>query len=168
MSDFFTKRDIDIFLFKAIFENDIQKIRIYLDQKVDISDNNRSIYGETALTCAVKRGVIEIVNLLLENGAHINEKDIYGHSSLMVASNRNETKIVPILLKYGANIYEETIYGFNSINIASNFNNLNIIDIFNKWSLTMLIIVLQELYIYHMLDCSSYIDIYEYIGYEKI
>ena len=99
MSDFFEKRYIDIFLFKAIFENDIKKIKEYLNKKVDISINNRSIYRETALTCAVKRSVTEIVNLLLENGAHINDKDGYGHTSLMVASNRNETKIITILLK---------------------------------------------------------------------
>ena len=35
-----------------------------------------------------------------------------------------------------------------------------------KWPITMAILVLKEISVYHLLDCSSLIDLYQYIGNE--
>ena len=47
---------------------------------------------------------------------------------------------------------------------ASKHEYIEIVKVLKKWPLTMLIIVLQELYVYHILHCESFIDFNEYFG----
>jgi hypothetical protein len=74
----------------------------------------------------------------------------------------NYIQIIKILLLHGANINDIDSYGNNAMTYAFNYRHTEVVEVLQKWPLTMLIIVLQELFIYHLLDCSSFIDFYEY------
>jgi hypothetical protein len=48
--------------------------------------------------------------------------------------------------------------------LASRRHYMNVVKVLQKWPLSMCIIVLQELLVYHHFDCESYIDFLEYFG----
>jgi len=85
----------------------------------------------------MKKKYIEIIEILLLKGDNINDIDIKGNTAMIIASNFGNTEVVEVLKKWTL-ILE------------------------NNWSLKMLILVLQELFVYHHLDCESFIDFNQY------
>ena len=53
---------------------------------------------------AVRRGDIEIVKLLIKEGADVNARDKYGGTALMAAANNGHTEIAKILIGRGAKV----------------------------------------------------------------
>ena len=54
-------------------------------------------WGIMLLMVAAYWNNIEIVKLLIDRGANVNEKDNYGETALMVATRRVKTEIVELL-----------------------------------------------------------------------
>jgi len=81
----------------------IKKIRELIS---NITNLNRVIDGDTALTAAADNGLVDVVTALIEAGASLDVQDKDGRSALMIASTRNYTKdykqIVHLLLEHGA------------------------------------------------------------------
>ena len=50
----------------------------------------------------------------------------------------------------------------SALSFALRRSYIDVVEVLQKWPLTMLIIVLQELIVYHVLDCESYIDFLQY------
>ena len=69
-----------------------------LMDKADIS-------GWTPLCIASYKGHLEIVQLLLLNGAAIDKTNNYGYTPLSVASSWGHLEVVKVLLKYNANLH---------------------------------------------------------------
>lgn len=71
--------------------------------KIDLNVNEEIYRGSTPLmeACAGKTH-IEIVKLLLDNGANVNHQDMYGNTPMIVAHIRGHKDIVSLLLTYGA------------------------------------------------------------------
>lgn len=61
-------------------------------------------YGHIALQCAISRGFIDIVDLLLNAEAQVNGQNMLGHTPLMVASSHGFIDIAHILLDAGADV----------------------------------------------------------------
>ena len=51
--------------------------------------------------------------------------------------------------------------------IASQRGHLDVVPALKNWPVTMFIVVLQELVVYHLLDIMSFFDLVEYIGQEN-
>jgi ankyrin repeat protein len=88
----------------------------------DININYRNLYGQTLLILSVNFDLIEIVALLLDNGADINLFDNDRESALTRASFLGRRTIVELLVNYGADINHRTSSGASSL-ILSGFNN---------------------------------------------
>jgi len=75
----------------------------FLKNGADVNARNDS--GETLLHIAVQYGHIEMVRLLLEQGANVSATDNYSSHALSYAlvSGSNHVSIVHLLLRYGAN-----------------------------------------------------------------
>ena len=59
----------------------------------------------TALMLAAENDEKEIVELLVEHGADVNNTDLYGATALMIASNNiSGTQIVEYLIEHGADV----------------------------------------------------------------
>ena len=68
--------------------------------------NNPSAWeeGYTPLHLAIRRGIEEIIKLLLSKGANVNAEAKDGRTSLHFATQMGRIKIVEYLLKCGANV----------------------------------------------------------------
>ena len=81
--------------------NHPEAVRILIDGNAKIDDTRRR--GGTALSFAADRGNLEIVRMLVENGADINVTDgEMGITPLMDSAYMNQYEVVKYLLEQGA------------------------------------------------------------------
>jgi len=73
---------------------------------------------ETALHKAAEKGNIEIVKLLLENGAKIDVEDTEGWRPLHMAAWNGEQKVVKLLLEKKADVNAQNKYGKIPLSMA--------------------------------------------------
>ena len=69
-----------------------------------------------------------------------------------------------MLLNEDAYISVKNAAGMTSLMIASQRGHLDVVPALKNWPVTMFIVVLQELVVYHLLDIMSFFDLVEYIG----
>ncbi|KAJ6160634.1 hypothetical protein N7470_004030 [Penicillium chermesinum] len=81
--------------------------------------NEKGNHGRTALVAACSRGHLEIVQMLLENGADMTLRDFDGHDSLTTASLNGHLEIVRLLVKRGADISVASNQGETSLYCAA-------------------------------------------------
>lgn len=120
--------DIDFYemLFSAISSENICKIQDLIKKVPDINyqDNN----GWTALIKASYSGQLDVINILLENGASPNCTNFKGTPCLMYAlshfkkSPGNDAKPLELLLKAGADLSAIDRYGLSTIDYIYNFD----------------------------------------------
>ena len=131
-------------LIEAAKNNDTNRINSILNKgKVDINAKNKD--GETALMLASseghlemvkllvengadytnalrlasREGHLEIVKLLIENGANINAKDNDGETALMGASYNGHLEVVKYLIENGADVnIKDNYYGITALDFA--------------------------------------------------
>jgi len=92
-------------IFQAIEKKDIKRVEeILKDKGFDV--NKADKYGRTPLFLACDKNNIELVTLLLNNGAKesVNKANQYGGTPLFRACNKNNPELVTLLLASGANV----------------------------------------------------------------
>ncbi len=117
----------------------------YINVK-DKNDNNCPIIA------ASRSGNVEIIQLLLSKGANPNDKDNYGNSPIIAIYGHDD--LVNLLLTKGSSIpsgYYNSMKQARFVFIA-------------KWPLTMAVIVLRGLFLYHNIDASSLMDLSQYVS----
>ena len=107
---------------------------------------------------------LEIVKLLLNNGAAVNAVDSTGMTALMLAAERGHLQIVTLLLNNGANIYNKTTIGppKNALEFAIEYGHPDVANVLDKWDETKAMFPLEKLGVLSGLDPSSFIDMKEY------
>lgn len=109
-------------LFKAISENDIEKVKNLVKNGVNVNAITHS--NRTILIDASWKGYLEIVKCLVENGADINAKDDFGRTALIWASYDGKLGVVKYLVDKGADINIEDDKCDTALNmICSNSDN---------------------------------------------
>ena len=74
--------------------------------------------GSTPLYIACLKGDINVVNALLEHGAHVNQANNDGDTPLRGALSQGRFDIAKKLLEYGAKNYCKQIYSFFNKNVS--------------------------------------------------
>ena len=87
----------NIQLVSAIFANDPSKIRLLLDQGIDLNDCG--FFNIPPLIRAVLYGKSKALQALIEGGANKNNKDEQGRTALELAKKYNHQEIVEILIQ---------------------------------------------------------------------
>lgn len=88
-------------LFTAARKGDVAAVRRLLDQGVDV--NSKTEFGMTALAFAADAGHVEVVKLLIERQAHLDQPDsYYQFTPLIWATFHERVEVVAVLLKAGA------------------------------------------------------------------
>ena len=126
-------------------------------------NGDRDKYGNTALHLASYWGRIDIVRLLLTEGADITIAANDGMTALHLASRNGHLDIVRLLLTEGADITIADSDGMTALHRASMYGNIDVANCLRKWPCTMATIALQELALYYQLDASTIIDLWQYL-----
>ena len=124
-------KDEDIALLKASSDGNIEEVKDLLSEernfyraKVDA----RTYYNDTALIYASENGHIEIVEVLLDNGADVNAYNNYGNTALMMASENGHIEIVEMLLKKGADLDAKNNDGETALKTASEKGHEEVVE----------------------------------------
>ena len=152
-------------LISAIHDKNIVECRRLLDTWEANVNEVRGYDGWTALHIASYRGYLEISELLTSSGADVNISTSYGWTALHHASYHGHLEIVQILLCQGADMSIRTNNGRSALDMASSYSYLEVADCLRKWPWTMAIIALKlDLAVYHLLDATTLIDLWQYLG----
>jgi len=126
-----------------------------IEKKIKKGANvNEYKYYRTPLTCAINERNIEIVKLLLENGADANKKDKDGDIPITCAINKRDIEIVKLLLENGADANKEVKKGNTPLIYAVRKGDIEIlkylikngadVNATNKYGVSILFIALKE------------------------
>ena len=118
--------------------------------------------GLTALHLASSRGHLDIVRLLLTEGADMTIGSNSGMTALHYACSNRRLDIIRLLLTEGADMTIADKYGRTPL-LWATFDR-SIANCLRKWPCAMAIIALQELALYYQLDASTIIDLWQYLG----
>jgi hypothetical protein len=130
---------------------------------VDIHEKDRD--GWSPIISASYHGHVDIIELILSQGANIHDRDNCGRSSILWASWVGHVAIAELLLSRGADIHDKTFYGGHTcFSYALRFNHIRLLYRLRKWPTTMAIIMLQELALIYIIDSESVIDLHQYLG----
>ena len=152
-------------LISAVWATDIVECRRLIDTGEANVNGDRTQYGRTALLVASVRGYLEISELLTSSGADVNIRTNHGSTALHEASMFGHLETVQLLLCQGADMSIRDNDGRTALDIASRYGYLKVADCLRRWPWTMAIIALKEdLAIYHLLDASTIIDLWQYLG----
>ena len=118
-----SKEDADL-LAGAALRGDVESVRALLAKGGD--PNARGGLGKTPLRCATSyacmtapdKDVLTIVDLLIENGANVNEVDDYGHGVLLMAAQKCKAPAITRLLKAGADVEQRSPQGYSPLAMA--------------------------------------------------
>jgi uncharacterized protein len=97
--------------------NDLGMARAILkaDEKPDVVNDQ----GQTPLMRAAEHGHLEMVTLLLDNGALINRPDELGKTALIWAAEGGDATVIDALIKAGAKIEQATRQGITPLMAAA-------------------------------------------------
>jgi ankyrin repeat protein len=103
-----SQSDLSNLFYRAMKENDIDKVRQVLAQGFDLHGE----YAYSVLIDATKDGRSEIVRILLDAGANVHTKGDKTRTALMYAAMGGQTDIVKMLLDKGANPNDRNDYPY--------------------------------------------------------
>ena len=94
----------------AVRYGNIEAVKQHLAAATDVSLRNKN--GDTPLNYGAFLGHMEIVELLVENGANVNSKGLADWTPLHLAAQNNKEQIVQLLIANGAEVNPYTSPGF--------------------------------------------------------
>lgn len=117
-------------LAEAVENNNLKRAQKAIDQGADV--NARSTTS-TILLRAVKLNELEMVKLLLDNHADINQvRPIDLFSGLMIAAKRNNAEMARLLISRGINVELYTVSSRNALHIAALNNSVEVAKVLVK------------------------------------
>ncbi len=118
-------------LFVAIEKNNIDQAVSAIRDGADVNGvDNLEAPTTTVLTKAVKMNRLEIVKVLLENKADVNQRrpiDLY--SGLMVAAKYDLAPIAKLLLQHGADVNLYTVAMRTALHVAALHDSLSVAEV---------------------------------------
>ena len=149
----------------SCLRDSVKIFEILLDNGASINQLDKN--GYTPFYIALNNGNIHIIQSLINRGTRVNRKiENINITPLEFASSCSSVEIVKLLLNNGANIRNSDFNGRPALWFAKKRTDkmkTMVIEVLERWSFTMLIAVLQELYVYPYLDFSSMMDFNNYL-----
>ena len=90
-----------------------------IEKGIDVNWKNEDDGGKSALMIASLNGKLEVVKLLLKNGAQVDLQDGGGWSALMCASVEGHAEVTKVLLEKGAQVDLKNNIGWSALMFAS-------------------------------------------------
>ncbi|MDD5613821.1 MAG: ankyrin repeat domain-containing protein [Candidatus Omnitrophica bacterium] len=106
------------YLYNAVLDDDIATLRDLLSKGAD--PNATNMFGMYALGTAASKGNLDMIKILLENGADINSQDdMMGWTPLISAANKGNNEAVKLLIDRGAIIDAADTAGYTALIYAA-------------------------------------------------
>lgn len=108
----------------ACYSGNAKMVKLLIDYGSEVNCVNRR-NNDTPIQCASSVGSLEIINLLLENGADPKKRNNIGYNALMraVFDNRSSSKVIELLFNH-VNMNEVSNNGDTALTIAIHKGNL--------------------------------------------
>jgi ankyrin repeat protein len=91
-------------MFMAAQRGDVGKVRLLLEKGADINYKDPIVLGHTPMTIAAAWGHTEVVSLLLDHGASVDQQNEDGVSTLQCAASTTKSEMVKLLLDRKADV----------------------------------------------------------------
>ena len=113
----------------AVRTDNISEVKNSIEQGADINFHDSRMEGVTALHEASRKGNVEIVKYLLQNGADINSKNHMGLTPLHIAAFCGENSLVTTLIENGADVNAEAKDNLTPLHSAAVGGNLDTVEL---------------------------------------
>lgn len=120
----------DSLLAWAVSRNQTENVSLLISHKADV--NYSEDFGEPGQTPIFFAETEEIANILIKNGANINQVDQKGFTPLMSAVENQNLKLVQALLKNNADVNIKNPNGQSSLQLAEKSGNKSIIKLLKQ------------------------------------
>jgi len=117
-----SKRTLLSMLIESYVGTDPELVKLLITEGADV--NAKSYGGETPLLKAMRAGRADLLPVLLENGARVNDVNDRGESALHATSN---PECIAMLLDHGANVNAQNSEGATPLHL--NVGNLEVVKI---------------------------------------
>jgi ankyrin repeat protein len=108
---------------------EMAKLFIHNGADVNVMDK----HGRTPLKCAVEKGYLELVKLLISKGADINQEEIAtGRSLLHIAAIRGFRDITELLIKKGLPVNKKDNFGYTAAMYSVEHGHGKVAELFHK------------------------------------
>jgi hypothetical protein len=114
--------------------DNLKEVINLLNEKSNLDLNISDIYHWTPLLYAAENNNLEIVKLLIKNGADPRKEDAFDQNLICAAVKNENIEMVKLLMDNGADPQKKDAYDRTPVNLACRKNNLNILKylIFDK------------------------------------
>lgn len=121
------QRELEMLL--AVRTNNISELKNLIEQGANINFQDSRMEGVTALHEASRKGNVEMVRYLLQNGADINSKNYKGFTALHVAAWCGENVVAKTLIEKGADVNEKAKDNITALHAAAVEGNLETVKL---------------------------------------
>ncbi|XP_043466924.1 ankyrin-1-like [Leptopilina heterotoma] len=111
-------------IFLAVHNGDLNSVSTLLNE-YNLAEN---IHEKRMLHVAAARGHLQIVDLLIKNGAKLNVEDVKGRTPFYIALLQNNVEVAEFLLENGARINIPRKGGRTTLHVAIKTQNIQIVD----------------------------------------
>ncbi len=120
---------------QEIFLNAVNKNEVSAASQVLawVDVNEQDAFGWTVLMRAAMYGYLEMVQLLLNEGALVNTQNKDGDTALMLAASRGHQEIVMLLLAKGADVQLVNSQGESALEMAKNNGHNEVVRIIQNF-----------------------------------
>jgi ankyrin repeat protein len=118
-------------LVSAAHSGDLDKVKALLELKPNL-DHPEKYYGSTALIFAARGGYSEIVKILLEHGATIDQANFEGYNPLIDAAWLGRLEVVKILLAWSADVNHASNNGDTALICANRYRHAEVVSIIEQ------------------------------------
>ena len=119
---------ISLLFLNAVEENNYIKCK-FMCEKYNSYINTLIFHGQTPLMLAAKYGSLDLILLLLNNGADVNKANGFGLTSLMIAAMYNHINIMNELIIHGADVNSTNFYGITALMMACSSGHFHCVNL---------------------------------------
>ena len=104
------KEELNNQLYRAAGGCDVEKCRRFIEKGADVDASNGNILGWTPAHAAARNGNYEVIRLLAEAGATLNQEDEDGKTAAMFAASDGHSETVRVLAEASVDLHLKDKY----------------------------------------------------------
>ena len=125
-----TTKTPDISILDAVSAGNVDVVKMYLSDGLDLNLKYEQWFSTTLLHRAVAADQEEIVKLLIDRGADVNAKDINSNAPLSLTGIHGNVSVADLLVSSGADLNYKGFGGWTPLHMAAFKGHINLVNYF--------------------------------------